>query len=148
MTWEDETRQVLRESGHRLTPQRLLILAALRRTGGHTTAAQILERVKESYPYIDVSTVYRTLGVLKSMRLVSETDIGGGEYLYEWLDQKRHHHMICRECDSLSLLDHRFLENLGAEILDDYGFQADIDHFAISGVCRDCRRGSGASVAD
>ncbi len=139
MGWEEETWQALRESGHRLTPQRLLILSALRNAGGHLTAAQILEQVKESYPYIDVSTVYRTLNVLKSMRLVSETDIGGGEYLYEWLDQERHHHLICRECDTLTLLDHSFLENLGAEILDDYGFQPDIDHFAISGVCQQCR---------
>jgi Fur family ferric uptake transcriptional regulator len=140
MSCEDETMQALKESGHRLTPQRLFILSALRHASGHMTAVQILDEVKESYPYIDVSTVYRTLGVLKSMRVVSETDIGGGEYLYEWLNQERHHHLICRECDSRTLLDHRYLENLGIEILDVYGFQADIDHFAITGLCQGCRQ--------
>ena len=138
MSCEDATMQVLKESGHRLTPQRLLILSALRHTEGHVSAAQIQEQVKESYPYIDLSTVYRTLGVLKSMRLVSETDIGGGEYLYEWLDQARHHHLVCRRCDTVTLLDHRYLETLGADILEQHGFQADIDHFAISGLCEQC----------
>ena len=138
MSCEDATVQVLKESGQRLTPQRLLILSALRHAPGHMMAAEILDQVRESYPYIDASTVYRTLGVLKSMRLVSETDIGGGEYQYEWLDQERHHHLICRQCESVTLLDHRYLEDLGAEVLDDYGFQPDIDHFAISGLCRDC----------
>jgi len=139
MSCEDATVQVLKESGQRLTPQRLLILSALRHAPGHMIAAQILDQVRESYPYIDASTVYRTLGVLKSMRLVSETDIGGGEYQYEWLDQERHHHLICRQCESVTLLDHRYLEDLGAEVLDDYGFQPDIDHFAISGLCSECR---------
>ena len=139
MSCEDATVQVLKESGQRLTPQRLLILSALRHAPGHMMAAEILDQVRESYPYIDASTVYRTLGVLKSMRLVSETGIGGGEYQYEWLEQERHHHLICRQCESVTLLDHRYLEDLGTEVLDDYGFQPDIDHFAISGICKDCR---------
>lgn len=139
MSCEGKTIQALKESGHRLTPQRLMILSALRHSHGHLTAAEILEQVKESYPYIDVSTVYRTLAVLKEMRLVSETDMGGGEYRYEWVDKVRHHHLICRGCDSVTLLDHRYLENLSTEIFDDLGFQADIDHFAIFGLCRECR---------
>ena len=142
MSCEDATMQVLKESGHRLTPQRLLILSAMRHAQGHMMANEILDQVKQSYPYIDVSTVYRTLGVLKSMRLISETDIGGGEYRYEWLEQERHHHLVCRQCDSVTLLDHRYLEKLGADVLDDYGFQADIDHFAISGICQECQKES------
>ena len=138
MSCEEATMQVLKESGHRLTPQRLMILSALRHAEGHMTAAQVLEQVRESYPYVDVSTVYRTLSVLKGMRLVSETDIGGGDHLYEWLEQERHHHLSCRECGSVTDLDHSYVESLRAEILDEYGFQPDIDHLAISGVCRDC----------
>lgn len=139
MSCEEAIAQTLKESGHRLTPQRLMILSAVRHASGHVTAAEILEQVKESYPYIDVSTVYRTLGVLKQMHLVSETDMGAGEYMYEWIEQIRHHHLICRSCDGVTLLDHKFLENLGTEFLDDYGFQADIDHFAIFGLCQECQ---------
>ena len=76
---EDTTMQLLKESGHRLTPQRLMVLSAIRGAKDHVTATEILEQVKETYPYIDMSTVYRTLGVLREMRLVSETDLGDGE---------------------------------------------------------------------
>ncbi len=138
MATDDTTMQALKESGLRLTPQRLMVLTAVRQAKGHMSAAEILDEVKESYPYIDASTVYRTLGVLKEMRLISETDMGGGESRYEWIEQDRHHHLICRNCDRVILLDHKFLENLGTEILDDYGFKADIDHFAIFGLCSDC----------
>ena len=139
MSCEQATARALRESGHRLTPQRLMILSAVRHAAGHVTAAEILDQAKETYPYLDVSTVYRTMGVLKEMRLVSETDMGGGEYQYEWIERKRHHHLICRSCDRVVLLGHKYLEDLGTGILDDHGFQADIDHFAVFGLCKKCR---------
>ena len=138
MSCEHSSVQALRESGHRLTPQRLMILSVVRHVGKHVTAAEIMEQVKESYPYIDVSTVYRTLAVFKQMRLVSETDMGGGEYRYEWIETVRHHHLICRKCDRVYLLDHKYVVGLGTEILEGYGFRADIDHFAIFGLCEEC----------
>jgi len=141
MSCEQATVQALKESGQRLTPQRLMILSAVRHAAGHVSVAEILEQVKESYPYLDVSTVYRTLGILKRMRLVSETDLGVGESRYEWIERVRHHHLICRSCDGLTLLDHKYLKTLGAEILCNYEFQADIDHIAIFGLCEECREG-------
>ena len=143
MSCEDVTVQALKDSGHRLTPQRLMILSAIRHADSHLTASDILVHVKESYPYIDVSTVYRTLSVLKDMRLVSETHMGGDEHQYEWMDQTRHHHLICKRCDAVTELDHKHLQNLGAEILADHSFQTDIDHFAIFGLCGECRQQGG-----
>ena len=139
MSCEETTVQAIKDSGQRLTPQRLMILSTVRHAGSHMSATEVLASVKDSYPYIDPSTVYRTLGVLKQMRLVSETDMGGGEYRYEWIEQVRHHHLICRSCDRVTLLDHKYLEDLGADILDHSGFQAAIDHIAVFGLCQQCR---------
>lgn len=139
MSCETETARVLRKTGRRATPQRLMILTALRHTDGHLTANEICDRVCEDYPYIDISTVYRTLGVLRQLRLVSETDMGTGEITYEWVRRlDRHHHLICRSCGSVASLDHKHLEDLGAEIMTETGFRPDLDHFAIFGICKDC----------
>ena len=73
MSCESETIDVLRESGHKMTPQRMMILTSLRHAPGHLSAADIFERVKTAYPYVDISTVYRTLTVFKDLRLISET---------------------------------------------------------------------------
>ena len=143
MSCEDATMQVLKESGHRLTPQRLMVVSAVRHADGHMTASGIAEQVKESYPYIDASTVYRTLAVLKDMRLVSETDMGGGENIYEWMEPHRHHHLVCRRCNQVTLLDHGHVQSLGRKILREHGFRADLDHFAIVGLCEDCREAVG-----
>jgi len=139
MSCETDTVTVLRETGHKATPQRLMILGALRHTPGHLTASEIHQEVQKDYPYVDISTVYRTLGVLKDLRLVSETDMGTGDATYEWVRQEhRHHHLICRSCGETERLDHQYLENLGAEILEDSGFKPDLDHFAIFGICKSC----------
>ena len=141
MSCETDTVQVLRETGHKATPQRLMILAALRHAEGHLTANDIYDQVRVAYPYVDISTVYRTLSVLKELRAVSETKMGSGDTSYEWVHkQGRHHHLICQTCDGVASLDDHYLENLGAEIMADYGFMPDMDHFAIFGLCESCRR--------
>ncbi|MCH8311240.1 MAG: transcriptional repressor [Chloroflexi bacterium] len=138
MSCENATAQVLKDSGHRLTPQRLMILSAVRHTSGHMTAAQIIAEVREGYPYIDASTVYRTLAVLKKMRLVSETNMGSSEAVYEWIEQAKHHHLICKSCGGVALLEDRYVASVGADIMEDHGFRADLDHFAIFGLCAPC----------
>ena len=139
MSCETETAQVLRDAGHKLTPQRLMILSSLRHGGGHFTATELCDQVQKVYPYVDISTVYRTLGVLREMRLVSETKMGAGDTTYEWVAQDgRHHHLICNECSAEASLDHKYLEDLGAEIMALSGFKPDIDHFAIFGLCAAC----------
>src|SRR3990172_10686307 len=105
MSCETETVQALREAGHKATPQRMLILSALRHADGHLTAAEIFDHVRLDYPYVDISTIYRTLAVLKELRFVSETDMGSGDTTYEWLrHQPRHHHLICRSCGEVAPL--------------------------------------------
>ena len=140
MSCQTETVQLLRDRGHKATPQRFMILSALRHADGHLTAGDIFEKVRVDYPYVDVSTVYRTLGVLKQLGLVCETNMGRGETAYEWTEsQGRHHHLICRDCDGVAPLDDRLLDELGAQIQADAGFKPDIDHFAIFGKCAGCQ---------
>ncbi|MYC06449.1 MAG: transcriptional repressor, partial [Chloroflexi bacterium] len=46
MSCEQATAQALRESGHRLTPQRLMILSVIRHSELHVTASEIYGEVK------------------------------------------------------------------------------------------------------
>ena len=115
-----------------------MILSSLRHAQGHMTAAEIFDRVRAAYPYVDISTVYRTLSVLKDMRFVTETHMGGGDATFEWVAPERHHHLICRGCDDVTQLDHHYLEKVGEQLARDLGFRADLDHFAIFGLCADC----------
>ena len=118
-----------------------MILRVLRHTSGHVTAAQIAEQVRESYPFVDVSTVYRTVDVLKRMRLVTATDMGSGDAVFEWVQPEPHHHLICSSCGDVRELEHSFLDGLAARVETEFSFTPDLHHFAIFGLCRECQIG-------
>lgn len=138
MSCEKDTADLLRSAGQKVTPQRLLILGCLRHAGGHVTASQLLEEARRSYPYVDASTVYRTLAAAKDLRLVSETNLGAGDNLFEWLGADRHHHLICRSCGQVTQLDELHLATLTRSLEQETGFHADLDHIAIFGLCKQC----------
>ncbi len=142
MSCETNTTARLRGTGHRITPQRLLILSAIRHSNGHVTVSQIENKVRQLYPTIDISTVYRNLTTLRGLRLISETKIGGEESQYEWIDQQRHHHIFCRRCSSVVQIDDTYLKSLSDSLLNDYEFTLDTDHFAIPGMCSSCSASS------
>src|SRR5437016_4256616 len=131
MSCEPDSVSILRQAELKLTPQRLMVLSAVRHAPGHVTAAWVFDQVRAAYPYVDISTIYRTLGTLRQMRLVTETDMGGGDLRYEWVREQPHHHLICGSCNAVTQLDHAYLERLGADLHRDHGFTADLDHFAI-----------------
>ncbi len=138
MSCERETAVVLREAGQKVTPQRVLILCAVRHAGAHVTAPRIIDDLREAHPYIDASTVYRTLTAATELGLVSETDMGGGESDFEWIGVNRHHHLICRACGGVESLDNTYLDGLATLLYDELGFQSDLGHFAIFGMCKEC----------
>jgi len=129
----------LRGLGWRLTPQRMMILSIISASRGHITAEDIHARVREHYPYIDISTIYRTLELLREHRLITETDLGHGRAVYELRDAPPHHHAVCRMCGGMLDLDHTLLQPLQSALQERYSFAADIDHFAIFGLCRECQ---------
>ncbi len=138
MSCETETATALKDAGQKVTPQRMLILSSVRHAGGHLTASQILEEVRHSYPYVDASTVYRTLASARVLKLVNETNMGSDDNQFEWIGKERHHHLICRSCGEVTSLDNSYLDGLASTLLEDHRFQADLDHFAIFGVCKGC----------
>ena len=138
MSCETETATALKDAGQKVTPQRMLILSSVRHAGGHLTASQILEEVRHSYPYVDASTVYRTLASARVLKLVNETNMGSADNQFEWTGKERHHHLICRSCGEVTSLDNSYLDGLASALLEDHRFQADLDHFAIFGVCKGC----------
>jgi Fur family ferric uptake transcriptional regulator len=130
----------LREKGHRLTPQREMILAVICDSECHLTADEILKRVRKRYPYINKSAVYRTLDLLARLGFVNPTDFGQGRVEYEVHQHPHHHHLLCRNCHAMVEVDGRVFGSLEKSLRLDYGFVADLDHFAIFGLCRKCQK--------
>jgi Fur family ferric uptake transcriptional regulator len=93
--------EILREKGHRLTPQRMLVIEALHKADRHISAEEIYRQLHRRYPYANISTVYRTLELLKKLDLVTETDFGEGRVRYHVAENGHHHHLVCRSCGNI-----------------------------------------------
>jgi len=129
----------LSEKGYRLTPQRLMILSAIENSDDHVSAEEIYAQVVAKYPNVNISTVYRTLELLKQLGLVTETDLGGGRVRYHPADKGHHHHLVCTECGAIIDLDESTLARLEDVLLHRYNFRAQMRHMAIFGRCGNCR---------
>ena len=128
----------LRRVGQRVTPQRLVILGALR-PGAHLSADEVFARVEPLLPGVNRSTVYRTLELFRDLGLVSMTDLGSGARQFELLDDL-HHHLICHRCGAILELDDVLVDPLRDGIRTRYGFAPVIDHLAVFGFCAACDR--------
>jgi Fur family transcriptional regulator, ferric uptake regulator len=131
---------LLRQKGHRLTPQREMILSVICSADGHIAADEILKRVRKRYPYVNKSAVYRTLDLLTRLGVINPTDMGQGCVEYEVHRHPHHHHLICHHCGMRIEADEDIFAPLEKRLHTDYGFVADLDHFAIFGLCRKCSR--------
>ena len=130
----------LSEQGYRLTPQRMMILSAIENGDGHISAEEIYAQVTAKYPRVNISTVYRTLELLKRLGLVTETDLGDGRLRYHPADKGHHHHLVCTECGVVIDLDESLLSPVKDVLLREYGFLADLRHLAIFGRCANCKK--------
>ena len=129
----------LSERGYRLTPQRMLVLAAIENSDDHISAEEIYAEVIAKYPHVNISTVYRTMELLNRLGLVTETDLGGGRVRYHPADKGHHHHLVCQQCGKIIDLDESVLVSLEKVLFGEYNFSADLRHLAIFGRCADCR---------
>ncbi len=131
--------------GERLTPQRRLVLEALCSMDSHATIHAIKTYLQTAYARQDMhdSTIYRILQWLKTMHVVTQTDLGTGDSVYE-LIQRPHHHLICLACGAVTELADDYWRDLRQRIQDDYAFVAHIDHMAIYGYCRGCAQAASA----
>ena len=138
MTNHTAALSTLREAGYRLTPQRVMVLQTIAESDRHLTALAIHQSVTKLYPYLDIATVYRILQLLKRLHLVTEIDLGDGSAQYEVAEPNKHHHMVCRDCGGAYDLSPSYLEEFRARLVNEFGFEPDLEHFAIGGVCAQC----------
>jgi Fur family transcriptional regulator, ferric uptake regulator len=130
-------RELLREKGYRLTPQRELVLAAVNELS-HATPEQVCAHVQRVASGINISTIYRTLELLEELGLVRHAHLGHGAPSYHPAGHHEHLHLVCRDCGSVSQIDVAVAAALTGAVRSETGFEVDLEHFAIYGRCGRC----------
>jgi len=115
-----------------------MVLSAIEDSDDHISAEEIYAQIVAKYPQVNISTVYRTLELLKRLSLVTETNLGGGRVRYHSVEKGHHHHLVCQECGAIIDLDESVLSSLKDTLRREYKFIADLRHLAILGHCANC----------
>ncbi len=127
----------IRERGLRLTPQRELVLAAVRELG-HSTPEAIAAHVRKLHPGINLSTVYRNLETLEKAGFIVHSHLGHGGATFHAADEASHLHLVCGSCGNVSEADLAMANDFVGRLIAEHGFETDITHFAIYGECANC----------
>jgi Fur family ferric uptake transcriptional regulator len=135
----DATLELLRSRGLRMTPQRRAIVAEVMQAEGHISPAAVARRVQERVPGVNPSTIYRTLDVLEGLGVLSHAHLESGPEYHRSSDGE-HVHLSCSGCGSQDSLSLEEADRLKQLIVRHHGFNPDLTHFAISGLCASCQR--------
>lgn len=138
MTVMEDWERRLREHGFRITPQRQLVLEAVESLR-HGTPEEILIEVQRTATGVNLSTVYRTLEVLEEVGLVTHAHIGHGAPTYHAVDEHVHIHLVCDRCKSVLSVGADVAKSMVDRLRKDHGFETDISHVSIHGMCAKCQ---------
>ena len=128
----------LRESGHKLTPQRYMILSVIEEAHEHLCLEQIVHRVQECNPQVNQTTIYRNLFLLQELNVIRPTYFPGKSLCYEIVSEREHHHFLCMRCQAILHLDHHLLTDLFDELQTLYHIHDLSLGLLDTGYCDDC----------
>ncbi len=141
MPLEDRDLQaLLHASQRRLTGQRRVLLELIRSQGAHLDANELYLLARQRCPRLSMSTVYRTLGLLRDLGLVDEVHLGQDHHHYEIKPTATHHHLICLRCGQIQEFSSRLAEDLVAAVAREHSFDIEAAQIDLTGYCSRCRQ--------
>jgi Fur family ferric uptake transcriptional regulator len=130
---------ILRLNGHKLTPQRHIILKVIAASHDRLTAEAIFEKSRLIDQGIGRITVYRTLDLLNQLNLVCRvhSEDGCRSYLMR-RPEEHHHHLICSGCGKVVDFTNCSLADTEKRLSRESGFDIKGHLLEFYGLCGDC----------
>lgn len=139
-----ERRSLLQEltlRGVRITGQRKILIETIQGASSHLDAATLLALARKRDRTINRATVYRTLDLLKKLRLIDELDLmhlTGEKHFYEARTTVDHVHLACFQCGRIEEFTSLLFEQLKTEISREKGFHIRVVRLEVGGRCSKC----------
>ncbi len=133
----------LRESGQRITPQRIAILEILAKSEGHPSVEEIYKVVAKDFPTTSLATIYKTVTLLKELGEVLELEFSQGSNRYDGSKPFPHPHVVCTNCKKIIDPDLESLGAMTAEVSQQTGFKVAYHRLDFYGLCPECQKDKG-----
>ena len=126
----------VRHAGLKITTPRRVILKALVENHGPFTAEELHALLPKKG--CDLVTVYRCLASLEETGLIRRCEFGDGSARYELaVTDDHHHHVICRKCKRIEVLDDCELDEID-RFAERRGFSKVSHSLEFFGLCPRC----------
>jgi Fur family ferric uptake transcriptional regulator len=129
----------LQRRGMKRSAVRFAILDAFVTHSGHVSADELTARVREHFPRVSPSTVYRTLNVLVSAGLATGRAFGDGHTRFEPASPEHHDHLVCTRCSRVVEFRDDEIERLQDGVAQRLGFEMSSHRLELYGACEECR---------
>jgi Fur family peroxide stress response transcriptional regulator len=129
----------LAQAGHRISPQRALILRSLVSGPSHPSAEDVYATVVEQFPNASLATVYKTIDALREIGEIRLVAIAAGRGHYDMLDPSNHPHVVCTSCgrtEDVAIDRSNSQVDLAARRS---GFQIQEERLQYLGLCPSCQ---------
>lgn len=131
-------KRLLRSSGRRFTRQREAILKIIREQPGHLGADEVFQIARQRGHRVSLSTVYRTLELLREQGLVEAANLQQDHRHFKAAGDGEHHHLVCTSCEKVIEFSSPHIERLKQSLEEDHNFTISNLELEVGGVCTKC----------
>ena len=132
----------LEARGHRVTPSRRAVIAAVLQQSDHFTVDDLLHRCRGA----GRATVFRTVRLLTEAGVVCRVLLEDGSLHYRLSERGHHHHLVCTDCGKVDDLDQCVIDDFVSGLSGVSGFEVEGHWLELYGRCAACRQKSVAAV--
>jgi len=141
--WRESAEVALRGAGYRASAPRSAVLDLIARQECVLSAREIADELRSGGREVGVATVYRTLELLESLRLLQRLDVGGESARYEPAlpgGEHHHHHLVCDECNRVTPFEDAGLERAIDRLAGRLDYTVGDHDVILRGTCPECAR--------
>lgn len=134
----DNITSTFKEKKLKLTPQRLAVYKYLISTKEHPSAEVIYKALQPDYPTMSLATVYKAVKTLVEVNLVTEINVGEGNFRYDG-NNTDHAHIQCTSCNQVNDIEDVSFNNLNKIAEDATSYQIAYNKVFFYGLCKECQ---------
>ncbi len=137
----EELKRIVKQKGLKYTEQREIVLDILINANEHLSAEDVYNEIKNKYPdsNIGIATVYRALGFLEEVDLITSIAFGTEGKKYESNAKSHHDHLICTTCGKIIEFMDEEIEKRQDRIAKKNNFKIINHSMQLYGICKECQ---------
>lgn len=144
---EPSPSELLDGVGMRATGPRLSILAFFcRLEARHVSAEDVLRELRAQGSRVALGTVYRVLGQLTEVGILTRAVFDAGIAVYELRPEHAHDHLVCIGCGRIEEFVDPIIEERRRAVAQTHGYLPVHRQLTFHGYCPSCRRSSEAGA--